>query len=231
MSGASRPIIGYRSWKINEANGWLQPPHFPTKTTPWKPRGLAVAVCHRTEKEGIAPAHTRCFCGLYGHFDFRAALVKEGESSQVDVLGVFVGFGRMSIHESGFRAGKGRIVALTHKGSGRAKKTEVERIRHIADLYEVPYIGDRRKLKQEASRWGEHRKVEESDSVMPTSKFRSSPLVKLAAYFPSGYAARSVRALERAGSPKQVQTTPMVSIPNPISPYTVPEDGEYPKLA
>lgn len=169
------PIIGYRAWKLQADPPRLLPPHrsynISEDDNPWKPRGIATAVCGTGALFGSflveppEPAHPAaeegCMCGLYAYYTLE--LAKEREDGWT-VFGAVSCFGRLARHEWGVRAGKARIVGLLYREASNPHAPSREELAEIASIYEVPLFDDPEELKEEAQRWGEQLEPETSPS-------------------------------------------------------------------
>ncbi len=95
------PLVGWRTWSLHDdrlvgATGW-----------PWKAR-IRRAWCVSWHDPGIADVpFDHCVCGLYAYKD-RSAVVAQGPS----IWGQVTLWGRVAIHEGGYRAEWARIDSL-----------------------------------------------------------------------------------------------------------------------
>lgn len=112
-------VIGYRGWTIDE-RAQLRPV---TKVSrPWKP-GVNVAICKPSGAilgevypfPHQAP-HESCRCGLYAFHDvppIYGSYPRDYETQNVvPVVGAVAAFGRLEVHEDGFRAECAGVIAL-----------------------------------------------------------------------------------------------------------------------
>lgn len=105
----------------------------PIRGVLWR-RGVFTASCpNRCGK--VASAN--CQCGIYAYGDpslARRTLRKKNDALLAEsiVVGELAGWGRVSLHEMGWRSERALITALWAKGLG------VERMRALTDYYEVP---------------------------------------------------------------------------------------------
>ena len=108
------PIVGFRVWKTPPRNGpfRLRSIH---KDMAWNTRSVTTAQCDLRSKH-TAPA-MRCTCGLYASYSLRQAAAQGfGEST---VVGAVLGWGRVYLHEDGWRAQHARVLCLTSIGAVR----------------------------------------------------------------------------------------------------------------
>jgi hypothetical protein len=152
-------VIGYRRWTI-DAFGQLRP--VTLSRAPWQP-GVNTAECRWREFQDHA--HTfrlgalepkrpdpglhaapgpSCECGIYAMHELSRLAVRnrypadEYLANGVPVVGAVAAFGRLEVHESGFRAEKAAVVALaTVEGMGPKARALVE---HVAAQYGVPCV-------------------------------------------------------------------------------------------
>jgi hypothetical protein len=102
------PVHGLRTWLVEGPPGAerLVGAH---SRTPWPPGAELEAAC------AAEPAHDppgpTCTCGLYGRHPRRAA-AREVCAVRREVPGILEASGRLEVHLEGFRAARGRPVAL-----------------------------------------------------------------------------------------------------------------------
>jgi hypothetical protein len=143
----SRPVIGYRSWGIDndalvseEAGGWR-----------WRP-GVNVAQCP-LGLDHDAPA-ADCICGFAATHDSR-----DISATLADRLGLVAAHGRIMIHHNGFRAEEMVPLALAidlHEGrplfgetdSGAStherqwREEQRRRLQRLSQRYSIPLVYD-----------------------------------------------------------------------------------------
>lgn len=107
-------VIGFRQWHVDEQCN-LMPVGTPA-AGPWKP-GPQHAQCW--SKHGnmrmpcLSVAEPSCDCGFYALFDLRAATAYGGISDEdTCVQGIVTGWGRMAVHQTGFRAEWIQVMAI-----------------------------------------------------------------------------------------------------------------------
>lgn len=134
----TQKVIGFRQWKIE--NDFLYP--VSTGKDPWLP-GPQRAVCAHYQHTGKGTFHDPCIpavqpyceCGFY-------ALHKLSEAQWYGdkMRGIVLGWGRMAIHNEGWRSQFVEVAALIypHKANKREKE-EVDRIANVYHVATVPW--------------------------------------------------------------------------------------------
>lgn len=132
----TQKVIGFRQWKIE---GTLLYP-VSTGKDPWLP-GPQRAVCAHMKHTGkgvfhdpcIPPVQPYCECGFY-------ALHKLSEAQWYGdkIRGIVLGWGRMAVHNEGWRSQFVEIAALIYpQGASKKEKQEVD---SLAKTYNVPTV-------------------------------------------------------------------------------------------
>ena len=119
LGRAEAPIVGFRAWKPRFANGSVRLTSL-YKDAPWNASRPTRAVCDFRYKH-MAPA-LRCTCGLYACYTLRGAALNV--DSEDAVFGATVGWGRIYLHENGWRAQHAQVLCLT--SLGRATRAELD---------------------------------------------------------------------------------------------------------
>jgi hypothetical protein len=116
------PVYGLRTWLVEGAPGEerLVGAH---SRTPWPPGAELEATC--AAEPAHAPPGPGCGCGVYGRHPRRAA-ARQVCAVRREVPGIVEASGRLEVHEEGFRAARGRPVALVALPGRNAR--EVERL-------------------------------------------------------------------------------------------------------
>ena len=163
----SECVVGYRRWSA-DAEGQLWPLH--SRRRPWQP-GVNTARCNcRTPNglkfdwswhegrrvlepaaEHLAPSGD-CVCGLYSWRRPPAAWSKQARLSiPPAVVGAVASWGRIQVHDTGFRAEHACVVTLAyHPDTG---PDAIETLRQIAEHYRVATVPIT-ELEQAASQHG-----------------------------------------------------------------------------
>lgn len=126
-------LRGWRIWLPIQSNLSDVRLSSPVRKVLW-PRGVFTAAC---PNECGKVASANCQCGIYAYGDpslARRTLRRKNCALSVDtfVVGELAGWGRVSLHEMGWRSERALITALWAKGLW------AERMRALADYYEVP---------------------------------------------------------------------------------------------
>jgi hypothetical protein len=133
------PVVGFRSWRI--ANGRLVSPHVPCR---WEGRVLHAACWDANRSlqggrgwlsEPHASPHPACQCGIYA-YDAPGLKAYYGESWWCE--GVVSAWGRVVVHETGWRAEHARVEALAAPAAEDARLHDV--LRGIAARLDVPVV-------------------------------------------------------------------------------------------
>lgn len=175
-------IIGFRAWTIQE-DGYLHALGLSNQA--WG-RGPNVAVCNKRDSMAWklsagfsdvpraapdpckdAPGHG-CECGLYAYHENKWK-VTPGPfvNPAVQVPGVIAAWGRMEVHNKGFRAQKAEIVALGFNPNWL--RSTVDRIKTTARDYEVECMPLDR-LAHFAAEYGQIVPAEERPALEPKKK-------------------------------------------------------------
>ena len=140
------PAIGFRVWRIDEmlTGPRLASPHRYAAWLPGLPLkaeckdesgGRALANPHR-KQPGVAPPLEGCTCGIYAYHE--ADGMVEALTSRL-VGGAVLAWGRITIHQEGFRAEFARPLALCYQKTLIAGSTAIPLAR-LADVYGLPVI-------------------------------------------------------------------------------------------
>lgn len=131
-------VHGLRSWTWEPEELLLSGPY---SADAWRPGGEATtAACSHGEPHD--PPAPGCGCGLYGIHPHRAGAWLDGDDGG-EVLGIVAGWGRVEVHADGFRAERGRPVALAAIGPPGDLLECAERLALLEDLaarYSVPLL-------------------------------------------------------------------------------------------
>jgi hypothetical protein len=96
----TQPLIGYRRWR-GSPDGWLRPLSFwGALIGPLQPGPNAAFCVHGCSRRG----RLLCTCGFYAW--------SSPPTERLAVQGVIAGWGRVTVHEHGWRAEKAQILAL-----------------------------------------------------------------------------------------------------------------------
>lgn len=112
------PIIGFRIWNVDRASGHLSSPI--VSDFLWEVGEPLIAVCaehaYRIRYSGFndkgGPPHDRCTCGIYAWKRLKNTEFSYGYNPN-SVIGVAAFWGRMQLHESGFRSQYARPLAIS----------------------------------------------------------------------------------------------------------------------
>jgi hypothetical protein len=120
LGTAAAPIVGFRCWKARTANGSVRLTSI-YKDAPWNARGPNDAACDLGTQH-TAPS-LRCSCGLYACYSLREAAYRSiGDEI---VFGAVLGWGRVYLHENGWRAQTAQVVCFTSIGLPRVRDLAV----------------------------------------------------------------------------------------------------------
>ena len=95
-----------------------------------------------TETFETTPA-AHCSCGIYAFYDYDFAMK---ELANHEIIGVVQGWGKIQIHETGFRAEFMRILGFIDEGfqwQGKADPDYLEKLLALSKKYVVPIMGKR----------------------------------------------------------------------------------------
>lgn len=120
LGRADAPIVGFRCWKARLTNGRVRLTSV-YKDAPWDAHRPIDAVCDLRTKHA-APS-LRCSCGLYACYSLREAVL-QGFGAEV-VFGAVIGWGRVFLHENGWRAQTAQVVCFTPIGLPREEDVAV----------------------------------------------------------------------------------------------------------
>lgn len=160
---AGDPVIGFRSWRIDNDAPILRARMTDTawnKDTPTKATCIPSQFRHMTDKAPLdheAP-NEYCSCGIYGWYDSTPLNLEEfrglppGDFNDQMIFGTIVVWGRIHFHEFGFKAEYAKPVALTDHNLLRSDGFK-ETLRQISREYEIPIMKDT-KLASYTRRWG-----------------------------------------------------------------------------
>ena len=140
------PAIGFRVWRIDEmlTGPRLASPHRYAAWLPGLPLkaeckdesgGRALANPHR-KQPGVAPPLEVCTCGIYAYHE--ADGMVEALTWRL-VGGAVLAWGRITIHQEGFRAEFARPLALCYQQTLIAGSPAIPLAR-LADVYGLPVI-------------------------------------------------------------------------------------------
>jgi hypothetical protein len=140
------PAIGFRVWRIDEmlTGPRLASPHRHAAWLPGVPlkaeckdESGALALAHPHRKQpGVSPPIEGCTCGIYAYHE--ADDMVDALTSRL-VGGAVVAWGRITIHQEGFRAEFARPLALCYQQMLVAGSTALSLAR-VADVYRLPMI-------------------------------------------------------------------------------------------
>ena len=110
LADADAPLVGFRSWKRGKTR--LRS-YF--KDVAWNAAGPTKAMCD-LHAHHQAPA-LRCTCGMYACHSLRDAALHLHDPDFV--AGAVLGWGRVFLHENGWRAEYAQVLCLTSIGAPR----------------------------------------------------------------------------------------------------------------
>ena len=139
------PAIGFRVWRIDEmlTEPRLASPH---RFAAWLPGAPLKAECKgelgpralanpHQKQPGVAPPVETCTCGIYAYHDKDEML--EAITSRL-VGGVILAWGRLTIHQEGFRAEFARPLALCYPQL--FVRSMAGSVTRVADVYRLPVL-------------------------------------------------------------------------------------------
>lgn len=88
----------------------------------------------RAELEGHSAPVDRCLCGLQGYYRLQHAVAEHVSSRDQSVVGAVLGWGRVYLHEQGWRAEWAQPLALTYVGRA------TQPIQRTAQLLGIPLV-------------------------------------------------------------------------------------------
>jgi hypothetical protein len=140
------PAIGFRVWRIDEMltgprlasphryAAWL--PGLPLKAECKDESGARTLANPHRKQPGVGPPVEGCTCGIYAYHEAEE-MVEALTSWQVG--GAVIAWGRITIHQEGFRAEFARPLALCYQQTLVAGST-AKSLARLADLYRLPVI-------------------------------------------------------------------------------------------
>jgi hypothetical protein len=133
------PVVAFRSWRL--AGGRLMSPFIPCR---WRGRVMH-ATCfdaNRSLTRGVgwldephASPHESCQCGIYA---YHAPGPRSWFGEAYWCEGVVSAWGRLVVHNDGFRAEHARVEALAVPGG--LERLGAAQVRHAADELGVPVV-------------------------------------------------------------------------------------------
>ena len=130
-------LLGWRGWCVEaqrQGDGSTQGRLRAPVTWRWWPRGVTSAQCLR-HRDHVAPA-PGCGCGIYA-FNEPSPLVEEideGRLSRPAAIGLVRGWGRVALHDLGWRAQYVQVLSLF------VTAAHPDRIDEMSSYYEVPVL-------------------------------------------------------------------------------------------
>lgn len=140
-------IIGYRQWVVNSRLE-LKAVGVGDKAEPWKPgpqRAKCLVYLSEMNLPCIPVVDVNCHCGFYALHKLKDAEQYGGYATTSTVQGIVSAWGRVAVHDSGFRAEYAEIVAIICPDE-KVEKVEQGNYRFpalyrgVASKYNVPLI-------------------------------------------------------------------------------------------
>jgi len=173
------PAIGFRVWRIDEMLTGLRlaSPH---RYVAWRPglplkaecqdESVAPALAHPHRKQpGVTPPIEGCTCGIYAYHE--PGQMVEAITTRL-VGGAVVAWGRLTIHEEGFRAEFARPLALCYPPRFLAAST-ASALARLAHVYSLPVL-DASHIALFAAEFGESYRPETEPSDAWTARLGTS---------------------------------------------------------
>lgn len=148
-------LLGYREWYIDQDALW---PIAVRNNWHWGP-GWNEAGCARNSPYnsnhtgGDIPARN-CGCGFYGTYRYESQFhwpqYTSGEATIHVIAGVIEAKGRVTLHQSGFRAEKARVKAL-FPVAGLYEENFAQAVKNATNYYQVPFLSSYQEAGEEFS--------------------------------------------------------------------------------
>lgn len=120
LGRAGAPIVGFRAWRPRLHGESLRLVSL-YRDAPWNGNRPTTASCD-IRSNHAAPA-LRCTCGLYACHSLRAAALYVDVTDVV--FGAVLGWGRVYLHENGWRAQHAQVLCFTSIGLPREEEIRV----------------------------------------------------------------------------------------------------------